>query len=67
MVQGLWDPKVRSIIYVKLGDAETYSYKYQPMTDLLARWETIKKTITVSNVMTNGNTFCRSFSQWTEL
>ena len=32
-----------AIIDVKLGDADTDSYKYEPMAALLARWETIKK------------------------
>ena len=43
MVQGLWDRQVDAIIDVKLGDADVDSYKYEPMADLLARWETIKK------------------------
>ena len=32
-----------SIIDIKLGDADTDSYKYEPMEELLAWWETIKK------------------------
>ena len=42
MVQGLWDHQVDAIIDAKLGDTESDSYKYEPMTALLARWETIK-------------------------
>ena len=42
MVQGLWDRQVDAIIDIKLGYADTNSYKYEPMETLLARWETIK-------------------------
>ena len=43
MVQCLWYCKVNAIIDVKLGGADADSYKYEPMTTLLARWETINK------------------------
>ena len=43
MVQGLWYCQVNSIIYVKLGDDDVDTYKYEPMTALLSRWEKIKK------------------------
>ena len=43
MVRGSWYRQVNVIIDVKLGDSEADSYKYEPMADLLARWETIKK------------------------
>ena len=43
MVQGLWDRQVNAIIDVKLGDADADSYKYEPMTALLAWWEMTKK------------------------
>ena len=43
MVQCLWDRQVDAIIDVKIGDADADSYKYEPMTALLARWEMIKK------------------------
>ena len=39
----LWDHQVEAIIDIKLSDAESDSYKYEPMSALLARWETIKK------------------------
>ena len=42
MVRVLWDRQVDAIIDVKLGDADTDSYKYEPMIAILARWETIK-------------------------
>ena len=42
MVRGLWVRQVDAISDVRLGDADAYSYKYEPMTVLLARWETIK-------------------------
>ena len=38
MVRGLWDRQVDAIIDVKIGDADADSYKYEPMTALLARW-----------------------------
>ena len=43
MIRGLWDRQVDANIEVKLGDADTDTYKYEPMTSLLARWEKIKK------------------------
>ena len=43
LVQGLWYCQVDAIIDIKLGDADADSYNYEPMTVLLARWETIKK------------------------
>ena len=42
LVRGLWGRQVDAIIDVTLGDADVDSYKYEPMTALLARWETIK-------------------------
>ena len=43
MIRGLWDWQADVIIVIKLGDADTDSYKYQPMAALLSWWETIKK------------------------
>ena len=43
IIRGLWDCKVDAIIYVKLGDADVNTCKYEPLTSLLARWEKIKK------------------------
>ena len=43
IVQGLWYRQVDAIIEVKLGDAVTDTYKYETITALLARWETINK------------------------
>ena len=43
IVQGLWYRQVDAIIDVKLGDAVTDTYKYETITALLARWETINK------------------------
>ena len=43
LLRGLWDCQVGAIIYVKLGDADADSYKYEPTAALLAQWETIKK------------------------
>ena len=43
MIRGLWDRQVDAIIVVKLVDADADTYKYEPMTSLLARWENIKK------------------------
>ena len=59
MIQGLWDFQVDSIIDVKLGDADADTYKYEPMTSLLARWEISRKTSIVSTVTTNGNIYRR--------
>ena len=43
MIRGLWDCQVEAIIVVKLGDADKYTYNYEPITSLLVRWENIKK------------------------
>ena len=43
MIRGLWDCQVNSVIDVKLGDADSDTYKYKPMTSDLARRENIKK------------------------
>ena len=43
LVRGLWDRQFDAIIGVKIGDTDADSYKYEPMTALLARWKTIKK------------------------
>ena len=43
MIRGLWDRQVDIIIHVKLGDADTDTYKHEPMIKLLARWENTKK------------------------
>ena len=43
MIQGLWDHQGGAIIYIKLDNNDADSYKYKPITALLARWETIKK------------------------
>ena len=38
MIQGLWNRQVNAIIDVNLGDTDADTYKYNPMTALLARW-----------------------------
>ena len=43
MIRGLWDRQADAIIDVKLGNADADSYKYEPITALLAWWETTKK------------------------
>ena len=43
MIRCLWDHQIDSIIDVKLGDDDTGTNKYKPMTALLTRWEKIKK------------------------
>ena len=43
MIQGLCYQQAEAIIELKLGDAGTDSYKYEPMAALLDWWETIKK------------------------
>ena len=43
MIQGLCNRQVDAIIDVKLGDADAYMYKYEPMASLLVRWENINK------------------------
>ena len=43
MIRGLWDWQADSIIDIKLGDADTDYYKYEPMAELLVWLEKIKK------------------------
>ena len=43
MIRGLWDFQVDAIIDVKLEESNADTYKFKPMTSLLARWENIKK------------------------
>ena len=43
MVIILWYCQVNAIIYVKLDGADADTYKYEPITALLDRWEKIKK------------------------
>ena len=43
MIQVLWGCQVDTIIDVKLRDADADTYKHEPMTKLLVRWEKIKK------------------------
>ena len=43
IIRVLWDVQTEAIIDVKLGDADTDYYKYEPMTALLDWWKTIKK------------------------
>ena len=43
MIRGLWDRQADTIIDVKIGDADVYSYTYDPMAELLAWWETANK------------------------
>ena len=43
MIQGLLDRQAEAIIDIKIGDADAYSYKYDPMAALLDLWETINK------------------------
>ena len=40
---GLWDRHTDAIIDFKLGDADTDSYRFEPMVGLLYQWENIKK------------------------
>ena len=53
IIQCIWDRQVDAIIDVKLGDADADTYKYEPITSLLTRWEISRKTSTVSTVTTN--------------
>ena len=43
MVCSLWDHQVITILEVNLGYADADTYKYEPMTSHLSRWEKINK------------------------
>ena len=66
MVQGLWDSQVDNIFEVKIGDADADTYKYEPMTSLLARWKKINKDKHGKNCHDQRKLFCRLFFKWTE-
>ena len=57
MVQGLWDCHVDAIIDFKIGDSDADTYKYEPMTAFLTRWETIKKDKNVKHFHDQRNVF----------
>ena len=65
MVRGLLDCQVYSIIDVKIGNADTDSYKCEPMTVLLVRWETIKNDKRIKHCHKQRKHFRHLFSQWT--
>ena len=65
MIRVLWGQQVKSIIDIKIGNADTDSYKYKPVAELLDWWLLSKRTSTVSNLRTNRNIFIvGSFSIW---
>ena len=66
MIRGLWYRQVVVINDVKLGDAGADTYKYEPMTVLLSRWEKINKDKHGKHCHDQRKFFCRLFSQWTE-
>ena len=66
MIQCLWDRQIDDIIDIKLGDADADTYKYEPMTALLARWENIKKDKHGKHCHDQRMFFLRLSSQWTE-
>ena len=39
MIRGLWGIQIYAIIDVKLGNADTDTYRYDTMAELLALWE----------------------------
>ena len=43
MIWVLWDRQAEAIIDVKIGDADTDSYRFEPMVNLLTWWEKINK------------------------
>ena len=43
MIRGLLYRQDGAIFDIKLGDTDADTYKYNPMTSLLVRWEKIKK------------------------
>ena len=63
MVQNLWDLQVNAIINIKFGDTDTDTYRYEPMTSLLAGWEKIKKYKHGNHCHDKQNFFCRLLSQ----
>ena len=43
LIQGLWEHPTEAIVNVKFGDADTDTYKHDPMDKLLDCWDNQKK------------------------
>ena len=61
MIRGLWDRQAEAIVDIKIGDADTDSYKYETVA-LLAWWETKKHSKHCHNQRKIFPEF--SFCQW---
>ena len=66
IIRDLWDFQVNAIIDIKLGDADADTYKYDPITSLLARWEKIKKEKHGKHCHNQQKYFRLLFFKWTE-
>ena len=64
MIRELWDLQVNAIIDVKLGDADKDTYKHDPMTKILDRWENIKKDKHGKHCHYRQKHFSPFFFQW---
>ena len=67
MIRGLWDRQVDAIIEVKLRDADADTYKYEPLTSLLSRWEKIKKDKHGKQFHDQQKHFSPFFLSWDEM
>ena len=43
MILGLWDRQAEAVIDIKISEADTYSYRFEPMEALLDWWNKTKK------------------------
>ena len=43
LVRVLWDRHIDAIIYVKIGNADTDTYRFLLMVTLMDRWDKMKK------------------------
>ena len=43
MIWGLWDQQTDAFINVRLGNADAYYYRFEPMAELLTQWNKVKK------------------------
>ena len=64
-IQGLWNIQVEAIIDIKIGDDDADSYKSEPMAELLAQWETIKKEKHGNHCRNQQRKNRSLFSHWT--
>ena len=57
LIRGLWEIQTGAIIDVRFGDADVYTYKYEPVDNLLDHLDKRKRVIMANIVMSNRYIF----------